>query len=372
MRRLIVISLLLGLFSIIAPVAAQETPPDTGWPVEQRCVGDPTPPPEGWTYDGTIFVQGTQGIRALNQKYATPYFALFESPFIYGASLSPDGKWYAVPTGYRGYATMSSNSYVIDGIAVVKTDTSRESHFVPLQTSYQGMFDRYSVPTVHWIDNTHIIYEGRYDGYFDTYVMEAFTNEVHLWEGKLSPLYVLASPDKTLAVGSTYEDNQFVKKLFHYPSGEGITTLSPNLSDLVWSLDSTMFAAILNEDGNSPDTANHQIVTFDRSGNSKSVILLKPNSQWSQPLTFSADSKFLILLVDNTYFYVADLENQIIIDTCLTLSGRPFLFKPIVWSPDAHQLAFRYVDVITILNLDTNEFYKLSDIPGEVVAWGAA
>jgi WD40 repeat protein len=370
MRRQSLISIIL-LLCIAAPMVAQDTAPYIGWPIEQHCVGDPTPPPDDWTYDGTIFVQGTQGIRALNDYYQTPYFALFESPFIYAASLSPNGQWYAVPAGYRGYATMIDYAYLVDSIMIVSTDTRREAHYVPWRLYSRGSFDMYSVLSPLWLDNEHILYaRGSLSGLFDTYVINPFTAESSQWEGEISPLNAAVSSDGTLAVQGQldYATYKTSWNLLNYPDGEVIIAL-PALSSLLWSPDSTIFAATveLSDDDSNKD----QLTLFDRAGTVTSVIFLTEVNQSVRLLAFSHDGQLLTFVLGKN-FYVADIQNQKVIETCLTLAGHRVGLNAIAWSPHFNQLAFRYQDVISVLNIESNEFYNVSSVPGEVVAWGAA
>lgn len=371
MRYLTFIPILFALFSI-APLAAQDTPSQTGWPIEQHCVGDPTSPPADWTYDGTIFVQGQQGIRALDDYYKTPYFTLFESPFIYAAALSPDGKWYAVPAGYRGYATMSTSSYEIKGIMVVGTDTSRKSYFVPLRVSYEGMFDAYSIPSVRWLDNTHLMYEGIYADDFGTYIIEPFAGEYTRWEGKSSPLYGFVAPDGKLGIVRTSLSDELAWSLLNYPEGEILTTLTAPIGSLVWSPDSTIFVASIDQPDALLDDATHQLALFDRMGERISVIFSAGTQQSPEVLAFSNDGRFLTFLFDDNHLYIVDMQNQAVIETCLSLIGHQYLINGLTWSPHAHQLAFRYADAVDVLDFEASTFYKVSDVPGEVVAWGAA
>ncbi len=106
MRKFLI--LLISLVSLLllgAPVLhAQDATdtPDAGWPVEERCVGAPTKPPKGWSYDGTILMTGYAGIHGVNAKWDTPrVLAKLSDKDVWGGALSPDGKWYASPYGER-------------------------------------------------------------------------------------------------------------------------------------------------------------------------------------------------------------------------------------------------------------------------------
>jgi hypothetical protein len=197
MRSITLITCLFLLVAV-APLAAQDSTPAAGWPVETRCVGDPIPPPGGWTWDGTIFVQGNQGIRDLNDYYQTPYFALFHNAFIYGAALSPDGRWYAVPIGEQRYATMIDYNFVVMGIKVISTDTSRKEYFVPWNFYNRASWAAYAVPKLVWTDNEHLVYP--YANAPKPYLVNPFTGEKEEWKGELSPSDALVSPDGSRAL----------------------------------------------------------------------------------------------------------------------------------------------------------------------------
>jgi hypothetical protein len=90
-----------------------------------------------------------------------------------------------------------------------------------------------------------------------------------------------------------------------------------------------------------------------------------------EPLVFSNDGQFFTFLFDNNHIYVADVVKQKVTDICLALTGHRYLLSEMAWSPGGHQLALHYADAIAVYDLDTATFYKISDVPGQVVAWGA-
>src|SRR5690606_35951618 len=86
--RYLLTFLMLLLISAIA--AAQEATPE-GWEVVQRCVGEPTTPPEGWNYEGTILLWGNYGIHAIQVDWDVPRVVAFirDQTIFGGAGLSP-------------------------------------------------------------------------------------------------------------------------------------------------------------------------------------------------------------------------------------------------------------------------------------------
>jgi hypothetical protein len=185
-RLQIFISVSLLLFSSFNTSAQDEM----GWPVEQRCLGEPTAPPEGWTFEGTIFTQNYEGIRGVNSRIKTPYFIIFDDGFAYGASASPDGRWYTVPAGRVTNATMVDYCFIVEEIRVYSTDGRRELYTLPWNITFRGG-GGYAVRQIRWVDNEHFIYEqGQYNSNEDTFVVQPFTGEVILWNNEFDrPAY---------------------------------------------------------------------------------------------------------------------------------------------------------------------------------------
>jgi len=100
----------------ISTVFAGDAPPV--WPVEERCVVESTQPPDDWSFEGTIIATGWAGIHGMNAAWDSPHILAFNDHWIaeggYG-TLSPDGRWYAVPQAtfrrtsdiYRGYVDVT-------------------------------------------------------------------------------------------------------------------------------------------------------------------------------------------------------------------------------------------------------------------------
>lgn len=73
MRRFFLI--LPCLLILIIMIHAQE--PDSGWEIIERCVGEPTIPPDDWTFEGTILATGWAGIHGINADWDTPVVQVF-------------------------------------------------------------------------------------------------------------------------------------------------------------------------------------------------------------------------------------------------------------------------------------------------------
>ncbi|MEO8609344.1 MAG: hypothetical protein ABI690_15740 [Chloroflexota bacterium] len=140
MKILRFIPLLLCLIITFSPAVAQDNK-NSGWPVEERCVGEPTKPPAGWTFPGAILMTGHYGIHAVSADVPTPYVVAF-IPTVprYGAErinsvLSPDQRWLATTnaTVFNGgiWAIIS-----IYEIVVYSTVTPHESLYTTLESFF--------------------------------------------------------------------------------------------------------------------------------------------------------------------------------------------------------------------------------------------
>ena len=75
MRRLLIITIFL-LFVLPHAATAQDDDTSSGWPIVERCV-TPTVRPDGWTFDGTILLEGYAGIHGVNDAWPTPRVLIF-------------------------------------------------------------------------------------------------------------------------------------------------------------------------------------------------------------------------------------------------------------------------------------------------------
>ena len=176
---------------------------DIGWPIEQQCAGQPTPPPEGWTFEGTIFTRGGDGVHAVRADMATPYYIAFQSDTEFGAmgALSPDGSWFAVPAGQtRNDVRRLLIFFNIRELRVYSTDGKRELHQVEgTGKADYGMSAFYAVTPPQWIDNQHLIYYD-YGNPQHILLINPFTGEVESWRSRrIDPLLSFPSPDRTRA-----------------------------------------------------------------------------------------------------------------------------------------------------------------------------
>jgi hypothetical protein len=194
------IACLFLLFS--TPAFSQETTPGAeGWQVVERCVGElpyPAIPQSEWDFEGVIFSENQDGVRAIRTDVETSYFVALEGDdsFPSVGGFSPDGRWFAYPIGFTDYDVNAAldDLYVVQSIQVVSTD--------PQQTTYQilwsffkygGAFGARALPRIEWIDNTRIIYDGHFGNGGGT--AYPFDGEVEDWTDTIS-LLILAYETK--------------------------------------------------------------------------------------------------------------------------------------------------------------------------------
>jgi hypothetical protein len=199
------------LLAFAAPPAAALDTADTGWKVEQRCVGEPTAPPKGWTFPGAILMTGHYGIHAVSADIATPYVVAFipREPR-YGVItldgvLSPDQRWYATAEADIHPSGLRSSELSVYKIVIYSTVSAHKEYEMNWENSYEAY-----IRSIRWRDNSHIVYETTQtpkvgDDYSsdNAFLINPFTQEKEHWNGKLDPLPIndfFPSPDWTRAV----------------------------------------------------------------------------------------------------------------------------------------------------------------------------
>lgn len=370
MRHLSLISIML-LFFIVTPLAAQDAASDTGWPIEQRCIGNPTPPPDDWTYDGTILLTGYAGIHGVNAAWDTPRVLTFlNEDNLWGGALSPDGNWYASPRGNFTITETYNGITEIWEIRVFPVNGQRDTFYsVPFETE----FYQYTHGQVYWRDNEHFLY-------FD--LMNPFTGEIQSWT---QPDYVwdgepdnrsYFSPDWTRQI--YYETgNQYGWRIYDIDNNSILDALVLT-PPIAWKPDSSGFVATINDGADIPD---YSLALFDRDGVQGDVIVSAPDREFGLfAIDWSANGRYLAFITlpleyyivegkaysygyydfDNI-LYIADTQQKRIIDTCMAIG------EGLSWSPEAgvSQLAMmppgEGTKDVLILDVEANTLYPIAE-----------
>ncbi len=85
---------------------------------------------------GILFLSDHEGIRAIRSAVSTTYVIAFSdhhSSFATSGSLSPDGKWFAYPTGTSEQANSTDRNYEFEHIHFVDTHTGDHVFSVPVE-----------------------------------------------------------------------------------------------------------------------------------------------------------------------------------------------------------------------------------------------
>lgn len=153
-------------FLAVLPLSAQEATPT--YRTETRCITQPTPKPEGWTFEGTIFTYSSGfGLHGFRADYPTRYYVAFSAnnEAAYG-SFSPDGRYFVVDR----FEQQDTNSLdvvgTLDGMFIYSTAPDREPLVVPMPAGLTSrahfLVEFYNLQ--RWLSDTEISYSSTDDG----------------------------------------------------------------------------------------------------------------------------------------------------------------------------------------------------------------
>lgn len=366
---LCVLPVLLSFMSL--QVFAQETTEEApqGWPIVERCIGEPTNPPADWSFEGTILATGWAGIHGINAEWDTPHILIFQDDwYLWGAGLSPDREWYAVIQYdlIDGFPRDYVRTY---GIKVYSTGDRELSYFYPIEASEDGY--------VFWLDNEHLIYRV----YDNAYRINAFTGDTIDYEGMVNER-MLISDDAQFAVFSSYNtiewyfvdlsNNEIVFVEWNgYP-----TRILPDSEFIIVhrrqeiegdSYSETGSVVLLNQDG--------KLVNTIYVGDTPAIGLYASLLYLTHGL--SNDGRYYAFVpIEETgartgILHLADLQEQIVIRTCLLttnvgLAWSPTENKLIVGSSEYGQQAFQILDLDLWQAYYTDQYHD-----GSIIGWRA-
>jgi hypothetical protein len=335
------------------------------WPIETRCAAEATSPPADWTFDGTIFTQDLDGIRAVNAAFPTPYFVIFSSEFMDGAALSPDGRWYAIPDGYTTPATESGIEfwYDVKKIHFYSTDGKREHHEISWEMSFRPYVGR-----IKWFDENHIAYQAGNWGDYQWYAADQITGEKTLLELPTESNGSFFAPDP-LAPTLSRDHTRYIAdgNLVDVATGKVIAQIATdNTQPLIvrWTPDSAYFVGTARIDPNTENLDSRPLGLYDHEGKLLDTISA---AQAIDRLEMSQDGRYVTWNTESGNLFVADLNAKTITDYC------NFLRYSQVLSPDGKLLAFSMQNTVYIFDLDMAEMYALPyQFPSNtnVIAWG--
>jgi hypothetical protein len=256
--KLFHLPILFCLLFALSPTVAQEIT-DTGWPIEERCLGEPTPPPDDWTFPGAILIKGYAGIHAVQAEWETPRVVANE--YLQGGALSPDAHWYASPYG-EVYITESYNTITtVNEIRVSSTAEDIQEYQIDIPGS--AVFYGGTIGQIHWQQNTNLLFEARPNiPRQEMYLFNPFTDEIDDWDtpdnllDKELDLSLMAfSPDGTqVAFSLPYQPTPDERDWRLYNLNERLTLATfflPGFPSLFWKPDSSHFVAVVGDQSHS-------------------------------------------------------------------------------------------------------------------------
>ena len=397
--------ILLCLIILFSPAAAQDAE-GTGWPVEERCVGEATKPPEGWTFPGAILMTGHYGIHAVSADFEKPYVVAFmfpntlygiksESP--YKSAFSPDKRWLVRLEGNfvdttPEYSLYGTGMYYITGVRVYGTGLPRVSHFIPWysESAYRGGLHPTPLPEPMWIDNETIAFEGKRVYPFTGEVSEGdYFEQVYYTNVQGIDEADYPSPDWTRRIAVVSHDNfdSAVKGWIESWGDADQVIQSPlelSLGAVIeWTADSAFFSTTIPASGQN-DADNfppEQLALFDRNGNQKEIIFDARTDRSAEPRLsalkrWSSDSRYLAFSTlcrkdsnSKRHLYIADKALRRVIDTCKLVDTN------FAWFSDVNLLAMmdfydnKVQRPVMVLDMETWGLYTVAYHDGSVIGW---
>lgn len=396
-KAIFLLNALLGLLLISSSAAhAQETTANEGWPVVERCIGEPTTPPEGWSFEGTILYIGTYGIHGIRSEWSTSHVLAFTNIATAGrhmylgtGNLSPDMAQYAAVEGFSqcGDVHCSGTLNHIHKLHIFDVTGNNPRGYVTyeLDISYPQLQREYDGGFVVWINEYQIVYPSYppTDYRSNSILFDLNSNERKNLFPEPNPGCWGCSPDRTrqTVVRSEYDPKdkngnvRLFYELWSYPQNEVITSIADKFLPpwiMSWSTDSQHFLVIHFEE----NSAN--LALYDRDGNrigqASPLLDIDPDSLHFVTMNFdvnwSPDGNYIWLntgSLDADSTYLLDIQNHVAYDLCQTLlSGK--------WSPDSKQFVFNHysrnqpdASRIAVYNPTNGTVYQVAD--GYILGW---
>jgi hypothetical protein len=375
MRKFLIflISLLFGVSVIYAQEAIAM--PDAGWPMEERCVGAPTKPPKGWSYEGTLFTQDSGmysedggGFHAIRQQVATPYYVTMNGKnIVYAGALSPDGKWFAVPYGdsidqhIDEFGNHAGSEYFVNAIRIYRTDYIYLSYQIDWRLSDQNVV----IDKIMWIDNDRLIYSlnEASSNKKEHIVVNPFTDERIIWKDVREKL-TIGQWRTFFQYSNPRENGWLVEPKVSERTQELVEQYRFNKSEIHWLPDLSGFVVFI------PFSANSRqgLAVFNEQDGLQPIITDNVVSL----VKISADGRYVAFQTGDIHIQnpevpeinIADLQTQTISQLCYGADNPMF-----EWSPFSDQLAIRKDGVISILDLDSWQLYTIAKGQGKLVGW---
>jgi hypothetical protein len=343
----------LGL-RLLAQEATEEAP--QGWPIVERCVGEPISPPDDWSFEGTILATGWAGIHGINAEWDTPFVIAFNNYSYMPYSISPNGNWIAQVEA----STAVDDSYwngrrVTIGNIVVSNTYNRAERYLSdrLSTVYTvGVLHVFpnAIRLPWWDEDTLVIAVG-YDAETESNYVLGWSFQTNEYiELDVRPSYGMTgmgayiSPDWSRMV-STNPEYLSLEGLIDLQSD--VPTISLAFEDLWrmrnvhWLPDSSAFALGYHNWLDDIRLYEASIQLYDRDGKFIDTIAVeRAEDVYLLAFDSSPNSEFLVFqniprdsgTSSFNSLKIADMRNHEILDTCIIPSS-------FAWSANSNQIA---------------------------------
>jgi hypothetical protein len=315
---------------------------DGAWPVVENCLGElpyPTIPHANWDFEGVIFSHNQQGVRAIRTDVETSYFIAFEDGENFPAvgGFSPDGRWFAYPSGERWDGIRmdgGGSSWLINGFSLVSTDPRNLRTEIAFPEDVEGTF----------------VSGELYDGGITNVLYQIIwlSNEEFVYFGaSRMPIHEIDAP-----------------LVFNINSSQYIPNL--NLDETLIQVADTHVDTIWLADGSYISTESPSVLArYAVEGEIAELVM----QGYITAISLSPDAQSLAFF-NNKRLHIANLESHSIEGLCLEAQGRAeYFFPEILWSPDGNYLAFLYDGYPILLNLGTREMQILRYQTGSLMGW---
>jgi WD40 repeat protein len=379
--------LLLSLFASLSPAAAQDAV-DTGWTVDEMCIGEATPAAEGWTFPGAILLTGRYGIHAVSADVPTPYVVAFinQVELVGTGVLSPDGRWYAVLIGKQeNSVTASLATQRIEAIRVYSTEQTREIYTIPWDhfdsvVGFSGAWDR-----LLWFGNQLLIYPLDDGENPILQLIDPFEGTFKAWENEAFYIAYFAdvfipSEDLKHAIYDVIEDE---RSKFAVLNRETVQILGHTnaFTSFLWKPKSDGFIVEVRD--TKSDTLDATLSLFDPNGEQQEIIVHFPEGEHlrsiygpqNKNVVWSPDGRYLAFITTTFSYptvislYIADMQEKLVINTCIEPGDG------LAWSPDGKQLALMdFYDYerhrpVMVLDVEAWALHTVAYHDGNVIGW---
>lgn len=243
---------------------------------------------------------------------------------------------------------------------VIHSTDNDETYRIPWKNAF-ATTQRLSGHMPYWLDDEHLLYSmGNMEE--EWFIINPFTQEVTEWAGTFTPseFNFVLSPDGEKALYNYWLDP-------FWNLNNGFETIEvPNVGRGSWHPNSSLFAAYtLQDDSFQPN----ELATFNLDGERLATIFDVPEEAefvWRIENAWSPSGYYLVFATET--LYLADMREQIVIDTCI-----PTRSVTVAWSPSSEQLALIervHTDrQIQIIDLNRWQRYVVGYHDGQIIGW---